>query len=104
MTNGEIDRVFLNLDTSLRKLKMEIGIEVKRRVEERTPVGKSGRLKKGWGFTPKARDIEVYNIVEYASFVEMGTDKMEPRGMLRTTIAEMDQIVEVAKKKAGVKG
>jgi hypothetical protein len=103
MTDAEIDKVFLNLDTNLRKFKEEVGVEFRRTVEEKTPVGETGRLKAGWGFTMKAKDIEIYNITEYASFVEYGTPHMAPRGMLRATILEMDRIVEVAKQKAGIK-
>lgn len=45
----------------------------------------------------------IFNDVRYASFVEYGTPKMEPRGMLRVTIMEAEQIAEVAAEKAGLK-
>lgn len=95
---ADIDKVFPQLQTKLRKFKEEWGMEFKRRVEERTPV-KTGRLQGGWGFTQKRDDIEIYNTVEYASYVEYGTDTMAPRGMMRTTLLEADDITAVVKEK-----
>lgn len=102
MTNGEIDKVFVGLNTSLRKFKREVGVEITARVEQRTPEI-TGRLKRGWGFTEKAKDIQIYNVVEYASFVEYGTPHMAPRGMLRATLNELPDIADVAAKRAGLK-
>lgn len=99
---AEISKVFAGLDTRLRKFKQEFGIEFKRRVEARTPVD-TGALQRGWGFTPTATDIEVYNVMPYASWVEYGTPKMAPRGMLRATVMESEAIAEVARKNAGLK-
>jgi len=97
-----IDKVFLNLNTKLRKFKSEFGMEFRERVEARTPVI-TGKLQGGWGFEMKATDIEVYNVEPYASFVEFGTEHMAPRGMLRATLLEAEQIAEVAAQKAGLK-
>lgn len=99
---AEIDKVFAGLQTKLRKFKREWGIEFTRRVRERTPV-RTGYLQNSWGFTVKAEDIEIYNVADYASFVEYGTEKMAPRGMMRATILEADQITEVAAQNAGRK-
>lgn len=100
MATGEIDRVFAGLDTRLRKFKQEFGMETVERVASRTPVGKTGRLQGGWGFQMRQEDIEIYNVVEYASFVEYGTEHMAPRGMLRTTLLEADDIARVAMERA----
>jgi hypothetical protein len=99
---SEIDAVFLNLDTKLKRFKREFGSEFTQRVAAKTPV-KTGALQGGWGFEMHAEDIEVYNTKDYASHVEFGTPHMAPRGMLRRTLLEVDQIAEVAAKKAGLK-
>jgi HK97 gp10 family phage protein len=98
----EIEGVFAGLNTKLRKFKQEVGMEFTERVKARTPV-KTGHLQNSWGITYKATDIEIYNTQDYCSFVEFGTPHMAPRAMLRTTIAEMDQICEVAAERAGLK-
>jgi hypothetical protein len=100
---ADIEQVCVELSTNLRKLKQEVGIELKERVEQRTPVGETGRLRRGWGFTLRKTSLDVYNTVEYAEYVEYGTPHMAPRGMLRATLLELPQIVEVAAVKAGVK-
>ena len=92
---AEIDKVMAGLDTRLRKFKREWGVEFLERVKARTPVI-TGRLQRGWGFEEKAKDISIYNVVDYASFVEYGTDRMEPRAMMRTTLLEKDDITKVA--------
>jgi hypothetical protein len=102
MTNGEIEGVFAGLDTKLRKFKSQWGVEFMERVKARTPVD-SGHLQASWGFTMLATDIEIYNVADYASYVEYGTPHMAPRGMMRTTMLEADQISEVAAEKAGLK-
>lgn len=102
ISHGEIDNVFAGLDTKLKKFKSEFGVELIDRVRQRTPVI-TGALRDGWGFTNKATDISIWNTEDYAAFVEYGTVHMEPRGMLRTTLLEKDQIAEVAAKKVGLK-
>lgn len=88
--------------TLLRKFRQEVGKETVARVKQRTPVI-TGTLQEGWEYQLKEKDVEIRNKVPYASYVERGTSKMEPRAMLRTTLAEMDQIVEVASERAGLK-
>ena len=97
-----IDNVMAGLDTKLRKFKQEYGIEFMARVKEKTPVA-SGVLQGSWGFEMKAEDISIYNVAEYAEFVENGTPKMAPRGMLRATMQEAEDIARVAAEKAGLK-
>lgn len=68
------------------------------RVKARTPV-LSGTLQKAWGteLTPQA--VVIKNDVPYAGFVEYGTVHMSPRGMMRATILERDQIMAEATQK-----
>ena len=100
--NGEIDGIFAGLDTSLRKFKREFGVELLERVKARTPVD-TGHLQNSWGFTEKARDIEIYNTKDYAAYVEYGSEHNRPVGMLSTTLLEAEQIAAVARQKAGIK-
>lgn len=99
---ADIDKVLAGLKTNLRKFKREFGMEFTERVKARTPVV-TGELQAGWGFTEKKDDIEIYNVAPHASHVEYGTPTMEPRAMLRTTMAEAEQIAEVAAQRAGLK-
>lgn len=95
MSTGEIEKVFVGLDTRLRRFKEEFGVEFLERVRQRTPV-ETGKLQRGWGFTMKQSDIAIWNIQDYAAYVEYGTPHMAPRGMLRTTLLEKEEIARVA--------
>ena len=72
------------------------------RVKRRTPVI-TGRLRDSWQATVNKGTIEIFNDMDYAIFVEEGTHKMTPRGMLRATMIEAEQIATIAKEKAGIK-
>lgn len=99
---GEIDRLFIDLETRLVKYKQEYAIEFQQRVEERTPV-LTGALKRGWLNKLTRTGFTISNIQPYASYVENGTEKMAPRGMIATTLLEKDQIAQVVKNKLGMK-
>jgi hypothetical protein len=101
-SEGEIDGVIAGLNTRLRKFKEEWGVECLERARVRTPVD-TGALRGAWHFVIKATDIVISNGMDYAYWVENGTQKMAPRGMLATTLLEADQITEVARQKAGLK-
>lgn len=98
----EIEGVFAQLDTGLKKFKEEWGMEFLERVKQKTPV-RTGHLQNSWGFTMKAQDIEIYNTMPYAVAVEYGNEHMAPRAMMQTTLLESEQITKVAKQKAGIK-
>ncbi len=102
MTPGEIDKLYVGLDTKLRKFKQEFASEFVQRVEERTPVD-TGKLKAGWVTKQTQTGFEISNTQPYAGYVENGTDKMAPRLMIATTLVEKDQITEIAKERAGLK-
>lgn len=57
-----------------------------------TPV-RTGKLKRGWTVTPDDGGVLVENEVEYASYVEEGTSRMDGQFMLQQTIDEVDQIL-----------
>lgn len=120
----EIDGVITELNTKLRNFKQAWAAEFTTRLQAKYYPGHgeiTGDLKRGWGATFKSTSIEWYNTQEYASFVEYGVGPhtrtsawgrptapyihpgMAPQGQLRTTIAEHDQISEVAAKQVGLK-
>jgi hypothetical protein len=99
---ADIDKVLPGLKTRLRKFKQEYGMEFMERVKARTPV-RSGHLQNSWGFDMKATDISIYNVADYASYINDGTPYIQPHRMLETTMLEHDDIAAVAAQKAGLK-
>ena len=71
-------------------------------VKLRTPVI-TGKLRDGWYGMVQDREVVVANDVDYASYVEYGTHKMAPRGMLRATANESEQIMTRAVARAKLK-
>jgi hypothetical protein len=92
----------INLGYKLRKFKREWASEAVTRIQQRTPV-RTGDLQGGWGVTMKTTGFEIYNTKDYAAYVEYGTPKMAPVGMVRTTLLEKDDITKVAKERSGIK-
>lgn len=92
----------VDLQTKLVNFKREFAMEFKSRVEQRTPV-RTGALKGGWHIELKSTEMELSNTQEYMQYVEFGTPKMQPHGMVRTTLLEGEQIMEVAKERSGIK-
>lgn len=99
--DGELEPACIDLGTKLRKFKQAYAEELLARVQRRTPVV-TGDLQAGWGTTLHRESFEVWNTKEYADYVENGTPHMAPRGMLKTTIAEGEQIAEVAVQRVGL--
>lgn len=99
---SRITKQFQGLKTNLRKFRHEYSKELLDRVKARTPVI-TGTLRDGWEYELSQKDVAVRNRVPYASFVEYGTEKMEPRAMLRTTAAEGEEIARVAAERAGLR-
>ncbi|MGH6646215.1 HK97 gp10 family phage protein [Aquabacterium sp.] len=90
---------YLNsLVVDLDKLPQAFGDEFLKAVKQKTPV-ESGTLQQGWNLDVEGPVIEVSNEVPYAHFVEDGTEKMAPVGMLKATILEAPQILDRAWKK-----
>jgi len=90
------------LNTRLRKFKQAYAQELLARTERRTPVD-TGALQRGWGVTMRQTGFTIYNTKEYASYVEFGTPHQPPKAMLRTSLAEGEQIAEIAARKVGLK-
>jgi hypothetical protein len=88
-------------DDLLKKFREEFAKEFLARVKDRTPFV-TGVLQEGWDKDITDSAVEIYNNVEYAPFVEYGTYKMAPVGMLRTTALEAQEIAELAKERAGL--
>ena len=85
-TNGEIEQVFSQLNSKLRRFKEAFGVETLERARQRTPVV-TGAMKGGWGFTMKATEIEFYNVCDHAYYVEYGTVHQAPRAVRASEIA-----------------
>ena len=71
------------------------------RVSNRTP-RLSGTLADAWKAQQSGNTINIINDTPYAAYVEYGTYKMEPRGMMRATMLERQEILDEAAKKAGL--
>jgi hypothetical protein len=59
-------------------------------------------LQDSWEVTAEFAGVQVDTDVEYASFCEDGTWKMESHDMLKQTIDEVDSILEKAARMAGI--
>lgn len=78
----------------------EVAKEMLARIKRRTPV-KTGATQNGWAIVRNGAKIQFTNDQPAANFLEHGTSNMEPVGMVRTTVAEMPQII--AEKKGSLK-
>ena len=96
MTNAA---VFQRITERLLKVEdefaQEFADEFERRVKTRTPVD-TGRLRSGWETNVTADEITISNDVEYAGFVEDGTEHMSGAHMLKTTQSEFHEIARLA--------
>ncbi len=92
----------------LQAFKEEFAKEFQKRVEDRSPVD-TGLLKKSWeteivpGAINLTSDATNKSGQQYAGYLEYGTEKIPPVGMVRTTMLEAEQIAKIAKERAGIK-
>lgn len=84
---GVNDRVFHNMRKRMTEFQDEFAEEFLVRVQRRTPVD-TGRLRAGWDIGTSGKTVVVLNDVEYASYVEDGTEHMRGAHMLKVTISE----------------
>lgn len=97
--NGRsIEQFTKDVETKVNGFKNEFANEFTERVQVKTPV-RSGTLKNGWQQTMTNAGYELHNYVEYATYVEFGTTKMQPTGMVATTALEAQDITELAVKR-----
>jgi len=61
------------------------------RVKQRTPV-RTGFLQESWGGNNQPTKMEIFNGAPYAEYIENGTERIAPVGMLKTTILEGQDI------------
>lgn len=99
---GELKDVTVELGTRLRNFKKFYAEELLRRVKARTPVD-TGALQNGWGTTMRQESFDIWNTQDYAAYVEYGTEHQPPKAMLRSSLAEGQEIADVAAQKAGLK-
>lgn len=67
----------------------ELSQELLEKIKDRTPVD-TGKAQAGW----KLDDNVIYNDVEYIEYLENGTPKMAPVGMVRLALEEADDILQ----------
>lgn len=104
MTNEDIAVQSTN---KIHQFEQEMMNEFMLRVQQKTPVSSGheadshpGALKAGWTVSNDSDGSwTLNNSQDYAVYIEAGTHKMSPRGMIATTMVELDQIVDNAKKK-----
>lgn len=101
MTEIEVKAAFCQIEAALTGFIPAWATEAKSRIVQRTPV-RSGALRDAWADALPPGAIEINNTMPYAHMIELGTIHMRPQPMVRTTVLEVDQITEVAKKKVGL--
>lgn len=99
---GVNDRVFHNMRKRMTEFQDEFAEEFITRVRNRTPVD-TGRLRAGWDIGNSGKTVVVVNDVEYASYVEDGTEHMRGAHMLKVTLAEKQAIGDKVTRKLRAK-
>ena len=102
-----------NIDEEIRKFEKQLekevndmiyinGVQLFKKIIDRTPVV-TGTLKDGWKFNSSKVDgytaIDITNDVEYAIYVEEGTDKFSGRHMVDLSVAEQEREMNKGKLK-----
>lgn len=101
-TVGQINNVWVNLDTRLIKYKREVAKEVVARVRQRTPI-RTGFLWRSWEYQMHNYSVSFKNAAPYADFVENGTPFQAPQRMLQRTLLEVDEIGRLVAQRLGIK-
>ena len=95
----------MTIDEFTKKLNQVIPIfeaDFKAAVQARTPVD-TGALRAGWAWDRSNPQLhEFVNFMDYATYVENGTEFQRPQMMLATTVLEAPNIMKEAVKKAGL--
>lgn len=91
-----------NYSSLLEEFKVGFAQEFYTRVVDRTPIGETGNLQANWSIDLSPDTIEITNDTPYAVYVEYGTYKMAPRGMMRTTALESEDIAKIVKERVGL--
>lgn len=75
--------------------------EFMRRVAAKTPV-RTGAAQRGYYIEEVAGVFYLKNTQDYVIYLEMGTEYIRPHAMVQSTMLEVDDIMQVAKQKAGL--
>jgi hypothetical protein len=89
------------VNDSISKLVERYVEEVINRTKMKTPVD-TGKLRDSWIGTSQETQCIFENSQPYAGFVEYGTVKMAPVGMLTTTLNESEQILQSLTNEVGL--
>lgn len=93
------DKIFIDLQTRLRKFKEAWAVEFIERVQDKTPEN-TGRLKESYFVQQKKEGFDLGSVEDYFSYVEHGTSKMRPRRMVGRTLLEEEEITALAVERA----
>lgn len=98
MNNEQVAKEFEQKIQLFKKYLIE---EFERRVKDKTPV-RSGAARDGYYVEDTGDGFELKNHMDYVQYLELGTEHMRPFAMVQTTMMEEDEIIRIAKEKAGL--
>ena len=90
---AEVDKALKAME---QRVLTAVGAFVKTEADVRTPVD-TGRLRGGNNYEVEEKRVIIYNNVEYAPHVELGTSRQRPQPYLRPAVFEnIDRIKKLA--------
>lgn len=92
------ERLRKDLITTDNEFAQAFADEFVKRVKARTPV-RGGTLQRGWKSKVSEKEILIENRVDYAGYVEDGTEHMKGAHMAKTTMGETGRISQIAQNK-----
>ena len=84
----DFDNILGEIREEIQERKREIASEIFDRVVELTPED-TGRARDGWYISEVGDDYEILNDVHYVQYLEYGTDRMAPFGMVSQSVEEV---------------
>jgi hypothetical protein len=82
-------------------MKLEFENQFKAVVQSKTPV-RTGAMRAGW-IWDRSEQLHVFtNLMDYAGYVENGTEFQRPQMMVATTVLEAPEILKQAAKTVGL--
>lgn len=85
----------------IKKFEDEFMMEFMKRVAERTPV-RSGLAQRSYTIEQQGNGWVLKNEQEYVVYLELGTLHDSPHAMIQTTMVEYQDIMDIAKARAGL--
>lgn len=85
------EQVIKSVEQGLTEFNAKFLAEFLERVKSKTPV-RTGFLQESWGGNNQPTKMEIFNGAPYAEYIENGTERIAPVGMLKTTLLEGQDI------------